>query len=84
MQVSQNNYRQQKYVLCLPPLPITNHQILTLFRRSIQERLEKRWLDAEELPGLYAQQLPPQRLVEKLMRLASEARFLSNEMRLWS
>lgn len=80
MQDTQNNFGQQKPVLCLPWLPIANAPVLMLFRRSMQEHLEKLWLDAEELPGLYAQHISPQLLARRLLLLASEARFLANKV----
>lgn len=58
---------------------------LSIFRRSIQQRLEKLWLDAEELPSLFVQKsISPDILEEKLNQLAFESTCLAQEINFWS
>ena len=65
------------------PEEVFNTATLELMQQSLQARMEKLWLDAEEALTLYKASVHTQTLTEKLKTISQEAIHLNNEIQLW-
>ncbi len=79
MQDTQKNAGRQP----LLPEQVFNHTTLGLMQQSLQARLEKLWLDTEEVLTLYKASVHTQTLSEKLKTISQDAIHLNNEIQLW-